>query len=82
MLDYGFEQNQDYIVLDIFVQNLKTQGGRPSKDYFITIDCAKEISMIQRSNKGKKARQYFIECERKLQQSKALKITPKDKSKG
>lgn len=39
-------------------------------DYEITIDMAKEISMIQRSEKGKQARQYFIQCEKFIQDSK------------
>jgi len=48
------------------VINSSSLGGRPSLDYFYTIDAAKEISMLQRSEKGKEARKYFIECERKL----------------
>ena len=40
--------------------------GRPSVDYFLTIETAKEISMLQRTEKGKEARKYFIECERQL----------------
>lgn len=60
---YGFEENLDYQ----FYSNLsKNTMGRPSKDYALTLDCAKEISMIQRTPKGKQARQYFLECEKKL----------------
>lgn len=39
-------------------------------DYEITVDMAKELSMIQRSEKGKQARQYFIQCEKIIQDSK------------
>lgn len=64
MVEYGFQENIDFReVMDKIVQN--PQGGRPSTDYEISIDMAKEISMLQRSEKGKQARQYFIELEKK-----------------
>lgn len=64
MAEYGFQENIDFReVMDKIVQN--PQGGRPSTDYEISIDMAKEISMLQRSEKGKQARQYFIELEKK-----------------
>lgn len=72
MLDYGFESELDY-VLNKNVQNSNSLGGRPSKDYFLSIETAKEISMLQRTEKGKEARKYFIECERKLKE-KSLSI--------
>ena len=62
--DYEFIENQDFEVSLIFEQNSK--GGRPSKEYILTLDMAKELSMIERSEKGKLARQYFIACENKL----------------
>lgn len=63
MVEYGFNENLDYReVMDKKVQN--PQGGRPATDYEITLDMAKEISMIQRNEKGKQARQYFIEVEK------------------
>lgn len=64
--DYEFIENQDFEVSLIFEQNSK--GGRPSKEYTLSIDMAKELSMIERSEKGKLARQYFIECEKKLRE--------------
>ena len=60
MLDYGFVENEDFTRLHKNVQ------GQEALEYGITIDMAKELSMIQRSEKGKQARKYFIECERKL----------------
>lgn len=61
---YDFIENQDYEVFDNFIKN--PNGGRPLIEYALTIDCAKEISMVEGNEKGKKARKYFIECERKL----------------
>lgn len=72
MIEYGFEENKDFIVEDIFVPN--SNGGKQTqKDYAMTLDMAKEISIIQRSELGKQFRQYFIECEKKLKEV----ITPK-----
>lgn len=63
MFEYGFEEDKDFIpILE------KSTGGRPSVDYALTLDCAKEIAMIQRTPQGKQAREYFIACEKKLQE--------------
>lgn len=66
MFEYGFQEHKDFIQVSVKNDdNLK--GGRSTLiDYALTLDTAKEISMLQRSDKGKQARQYFIECERKL----------------
>lgn len=60
--DFGFVEEQDFTS---FTEN-SVKGGRPSKEYAITLDMAKELSMVERNDKGKEARRYFIECERKL----------------
>ncbi len=63
MAEYGFAEKNDYFeVLDKNVQNLS--GGRPATDHALTIDMAKEICMLQRNEKGKQARQYFIQLEK------------------
>lgn len=61
---YGFIENQDYEVFDNFIKN--PNGGRPLIEYALTIDTAKEIAMVEGNEKGKTARQYFIECEKQL----------------
>lgn len=63
MFSYGFEEGSDFLPF-----LAKSTGGRPATDYALTLDTAKEISMLQRTEKGKQARQYFIECEKKLRQ--------------
>ena len=66
MCEYGFNENDDFIRV---AQKCPTLGGTQTIiDYAITLDMAKEISMIQRSEKGKQARQYFINCEKKLKE--------------
>jgi len=62
MCEYGFTENEDYKVTLIFEPNSK--GGKQSyTDHQLTINMAKEICMIQRSEIGKKCRQYFIAVE-------------------
>ena len=63
-LQYGFTENIDYQGCKVF----NTLANQELTDYALSLDCAKEISMIQRSEKGKQARKYFIECENKLKQ--------------
>ena len=75
MLQYGFVENTDYQGCEFF----NTLANQTLTDYALTLDCAKEISMIQRSKKGKEAREYFIECEKQLRSGKfALPTTYKE----
>lgn len=79
MLGYGFDENVDYEAFSVFRQHPNGIGGTTVKDYALTLDCAKEISMLQRSERGKMARQYFIECEKQLRSGKyALPTTYKE----
>lgn len=63
MVKYGFVENEDYVAI---VQKRTTAQGNETtfKDHHLKLDMAKEVSMIQRSDKGRQARQYFIEKEK------------------
>lgn len=65
MLKYGFEENADFTSVKSFTV-VNNGAQKPIDEYYISIDMAKEICMIQRSDKGRMFRQYFIECERRL----------------
>ena len=58
---YNFTEGIDLVQFHNFMKS----DSKPRVDYFISIDMAKELSMVERNEKGKQARQYFIECERK-----------------
>ena len=63
MAEYGFVENEDYIGLSQKCE--KPSGGRPSMDHQMTIEMAKQICMIQRTDAGRRYREYFLEIERK-----------------
>jgi len=56
---YGFVENQEFVSFS----QIRESGGR-TIEYALTIDCAKELSMVEGNAKGKQARRYFIECEK------------------
>lgn len=73
MVEYGFEEEIDFIrVAQKRATNNLKNPVTTVIDHAISIDMAKEISMIQRTEKGKAARQYFINCEKKLKEVKKL----------
>ena len=70
MIGYGFTEGTDF---ELIKEKIAGQPGSPNlantrHNHIISLDMAKEISMIQRTEKGKQARQYFIECERRAKQ--------------
>ena len=64
---FGFVENIDFVS---FLENPeKPSGGRPHKVYALSLSMAKELSMVERNEKGKQARLYFIECEARAKQN-------------
>ena len=78
MCEYGFDENIDFVT---YFPNLESElhGGHNKRDHQLTIDMAKEICMLQRTERGKQARQYFIALEKawntpEMILSRALKV--------
>lgn len=72
MFDRGqFEKNRDFNLLKF--EEVRKEGNRTIKreivDYALTVSAAKEISMLQPTDKGKEARKYFMDCETKYKES-------------
>lgn len=83
---YGFEVDVDYL-FHRTVGQVPTSGptfppnggkvfGRPAEDYFLTLDMAKELAMVERTPRGRQARRYFIACEQQLRQLQATSSAP------
>lgn len=64
--EYGFSQDIDYVVLNLEYGIIKT------KEYYVTLDMAKELAMVEKTPKGREARKYFIACEKRLRNSPAF----------
>lgn len=74
MVGYGFEENIDYTPY----QTVHPQNKQEITDYILTIDTAKEISMVSKLPKGRVARKYFIQCEKKLKEVVSKPMIPSD----
>lgn len=71
--DYGFVEGVDFVQNTFPQKNGTLESityGRSKIEYYISLDMAKELSMVERNEKGQQARRYFIECERKLKEAK------------
>lgn len=69
--EYSFTENADYIIVqNLTSPKLGTSKSRVRKliDYHLTLDTAKELAMVERNEKGRQIRRYFIECEKQLRQ--------------
>lgn len=64
---YGLIENHDYIISHVSGDN-SSQPGRPTIEYILSLDAAKELSMVEGNEQGKKARLYFIEVEKRFRQ--------------
>ena len=71
--DYGFQQNEDYLIVT------ERTNGRPRKEYHITLDMGKELGMVERNERGRQIRKYFIECERRATQPKQIALPAPEK---
>ena len=67
MSEYGFEEGLEF---STFLS--ESTGGRPALNHQLTIDMAKELCMIQRTDKGKECRRYFLEVEKRWNSPEAI----------
>ena len=73
IVEYGFSENEDFIVCSP-KRGSKGRGGHNVVDHYLTLDMAKELAMVERNDKGREARRYFIDCERELKERKAQEV--------
>ena len=71
--EYGFIQDEDYFIIT------ERTNGRPRKEYHITLDMGKELGMVERNERGRQIRKYFIECERRATQPKQIALPAPEK---
>ena len=82
MIEYGFNRNVDYLEISEKVDSQKRQRTYEQTNHILKLDMAKEIAMLQRNEKGKEVRQYFIEVEKEFNSpekvmARALRIADK-----
>jgi anti-repressor protein len=87
-IDFGFEIGVDYTTIGYdYLGNIVEENGVAKnseldnqlvrvdkRDYILKLDMAKQIAMLQKNDKGKEARQYFVECEKELIRSKQIAL--------
>lgn len=62
--EYGFIRNEDYVQNFSEIRSINGLGGRKPLNYYLTVDMAKELAMLERNEVGKRIRRYFIEVEK------------------
>ena len=62
---YGFTEGEDYTSLNEIVKR-RSGGGTTRIEYLLTIDTAKELAMVENTERGRLIRKYFIDCEQRL----------------
>lgn len=72
MVAYGFEEGVDYALKNEHSASPAGMPSRPRLNHVVSLDMAKEIAMIQRSAKGRQARRYFIEVEKRARMAPAF----------
>ena len=82
MVEYGFSEGVDYLKIEEKVDAQKRARTYEQTNHILKLDMAKEIAMLQRNEKGKEVRQYFIEVEKEFNSpekvmARALRIADK-----
>lgn len=70
---YGFAEGVDFVSVNKTLK--RAVGGTTAIDYRLSLDMAKELAMVERTERGREARRYFIECERQLQAGSAPRLS-------
>ncbi|MDI1223004.1 antA/AntB antirepressor family protein [Acinetobacter guillouiae] len=69
---YGFIENEDYVCFSVITETQRANGQKGKSkqlDYALTLDMAKELSMVENNEQGRIARRYFINCEKVLRKT-------------
>ena len=66
--EYGFEEGRDFVTI------LSKSHGRPSKEYIISIEMAKELAMVENNEQGRKIRRYFIDVEKEFRRQSSKNL--------
>lgn len=73
---YGFTQDVDFCSFNKIIKQVS--GSKRAIEYNLTLDMAKELAMVERNDKGREARRYFIECEKALLSGRQASHEPQE----
>lgn len=71
--EFGFKKDEDFVQNFGEIRSINGLAGRKPLNYYLTVDMAKELAMLERNEVGKRIRRYFIEVE-KESRSNALPV--------